>query len=156
MGLRGPPPTPSKVLEMRGSRLAKKRTGEPKPPAVKPSCPKWLGKEARAEWRRQVKHLERLGLIAQLDRAMLAAYCEAWGEFVAAAQQVAVEGSTCKSPEGGIYQHPAVSIRNKAFERLAKCAQQFGFSPSSRARLHAPGEPEKEETSKSRFFRTSR
>jgi len=97
--------------------------------------------------------------IAKIDRALLAAYCEAWDEFVAVSEMLRRSGVIIKSPETEVwYQNPLVGIRNRAVERLMRLAQQFGFSPAARTRLRAVegdvgGESEDEGKSKSRFFR---
>ncbi len=75
MGHRGPAPTPTEILRLRGSKRANRRTTEPKPERGIPSCPQHLGKTARAEWRRVTKPLDQMGVIAKIDRALLAAYC---------------------------------------------------------------------------------
>lgn len=156
MGARGPAPTPTRILEARGSWLAKGREGEPRPPVKAPSCPAWLPKEAKAEWRRQVKQLQAMGLVAEIDRPLLAAYCEAWAEFVGACaaveerlRQDKVQGYALAVKDG------LVNVKNKAVERLTRIAQQFGFSPSARARLRTPDREERQDSGKGRFFAAS-
>jgi len=133
----GPPPTPTKTLEARGSWRAKIRDKEPRPEVERPNCPAILKGEARREWVRQVKELHRLGLLAKMDRAVLACYCEAWGEFCAAAEYVEKNGRTFLLGEIPKL-HPMVKVKNAAAERVLRLAAQFGFSPAARARLQAP------------------
>jgi phage terminase small subunit len=47
-----------------------------------PDCPKHLWPEARREWRRIGPELEAAGLIAKIDRAALALYCQSWARMV--------------------------------------------------------------------------
>ncbi len=47
-----------------------------------PDCPKHLWPEARKEWKRIAPELEDAGLIAKIDRAALALYCQAWARMV--------------------------------------------------------------------------
>ncbi len=108
MGSRGPAPTPTETLKARGSWRAKIRDGEPEFKNGKPSCPKFLPAEARAEWRRQVKAL----VLACQESAKL--------DF---AQSIAL----------GI-----LNAKNKAVDRLLRLAGQFGFSPAARTRIKAP------------------
>src|SRR5262245_50932234 len=91
MAGRGPAPTPTSVLEARGSWRAKTRAGEPRLPTERPSGPAWLSKEAQAEWRRVTRELLRMGVLAKADRAMLAEYCEAWSELVELSGLLAVK-----------------------------------------------------------------
>jgi P27 family predicted phage terminase small subunit len=153
MGLRGPPPTPTPILQARGSRRAADRADEPKFSTDRPTCPSWLSKEAKAEWRRQVDQLEKAGVLASVDRALLASYCEAWAEFVHAAGVVGSEGYTFTTEKGYVVPHPMVAIKNAAAERMIRLAGQFGFSPAARARVQAPSQRREDNTSaKARFF----
>jgi P27 family predicted phage terminase small subunit len=141
-------PTPTPILEARGSRKARQRAanGERRPPLKRPSCPAWLSKEAKAEWRRQIKQLEELGLAAEIDRAVLAAYCDAWGELVEV-NRLLEEAGGAKADNWRL-----LAVKARAREQLAKLAQQFGFSPSSRARVKVPEQEQKGNDGKARFF----
>lgn len=131
MAGRGPAPTPTELLKLRGSKRAKARAGEvvfAKGLAGPPSC---LDAEAAAEWRRVTRELEAVGMAQRVDRALLTAYCEAWGEFVTFVKL---------SKESGHKQAVAlgyVKAKNAAAERLRKMAEQFGFSPAARTRVKA-------------------
>ena len=44
-----------------------------------------------------------------------------------------VEGYTCKSADGGLYQHPCVGVMNKQRDAFIKLAKEFGLvGPTSR------------------------
>jgi P27 family predicted phage terminase small subunit len=134
----GRPPVPTAILEARGSRRAQGRRAEPRPQVEAPACPAWLSKEAKAEWRRQVKALVAMGVVAKCDRALLAVYCEAWGEFVQAAEAIGKSGLLIKDPDGDkLRRNPLLTVRDHAAERLLKLAAQFGFSPAARTRVQA-------------------
>jgi P27 family predicted phage terminase small subunit len=47
-----------------------------------PDCPKHLWPEAKREWRRIGPELEDAGLVAKIDRAALALYCQSWARMV--------------------------------------------------------------------------
>src|SRR5262245_34316505 len=142
MGARGPAPTPTELLSLRGSRRAAGRKGELRPPACAPSCPGWLVPEAKREWRRAVKQLLALGILAEIDRALLAAYCEAWAEFAAVSADLEKTSRLVETDKGNVIQSPLVGIRNRAAERLLRLAAQFGMSPAARTRINAPTEDE--------------
>lgn len=137
MGRRGPTKTPSNVLAIRGSKHAKRRKREPKPAAAVacPDPPDWLTDPGREEWSHVAPELHRLGLIASIDHAALAAWCEAVGEFRWATEVIAREGLTRTTDKGSEIQHAAVGIRHRAWESMARYAQRFGFSPADRAGL---------------------
>ena len=62
MGKRGPPKTPTKILQMQGSWRAKDRKGEPEPEAaVAPKCPSWVPVVGREKWDEIVGPLEDAG-----------------------------------------------------------------------------------------------
>jgi len=153
--MRGRMPTPTAILEARGSPCAKPRLGEPRLPVERPSCPRWLKGETRAEWNRQAKALESAGILARCDRALLAAYCEAWGEFVEAVRRLEADGYTTTTDKGYTMASPWVAIKNRAVERLVKLADRFGFGPAARARLRVVSDHGSEpDNGKLRFFRT--
>jgi phage terminase small subunit len=79
VGKRGPVPTPTKVLNMRGSWRAKTRPQEPHAlPSEKPPCPAWLDADARKVWRVLIPQLARIGVLTRLDQHALARYCTLW------------------------------------------------------------------------------
>src|SRR5262249_14761390 len=96
----------------------------------------WLQGEARAEWNRVARHLQAGGLLAKADRGLLAAYCDAWGEFVDLATRVEADPDAWRLR----------AAKHRAAERLARLGAQFGLSPSARGRvepLPAPRDPRK-------------
>ena len=152
MGLRGSPPTPTAVLEFRGTgkNLKYTRAGEPRPPVERPPCPKWLSEEGKLEWNRQTRNLIQMGCIAKCDGAALAIYCEAWAEYERASKRILLEGLLIDSGDG-VVPHPLLSARDKAADKVLRVAQQFGFTPSARARLIAT--PQAKEDGKSTLYK---
>lgn len=121
---------------------------EPQPKAVIPPVPKHLDDEARAEWRRMSKRLHEMGLMTEIDRSVLAAYCVAWSRWVLAEDKIREFGLVLKSPDKGWpVQSPYLSIANRALDQMVKLAAEFGMTPSSRSRLSvnkgkdAPSDP---------------
>lgn len=154
MGERGPKPLPANVHMLRGnaSKLpAGKLQDAVCPPAAIPTAPDHLNPEALEEWKRVTPLLLDLGLITEIDRAALAAYCQAYGRWVNAEHSIArlnaAEGSDGHAGEVGItpsgYKQISVlmQISNRAQETMAKFAAEFGMTPSSRSRVtpSAPG-----------------
>lgn len=107
---------------------------EAKPKAAIPPCPAHLKPHAKKEWRRISKHLHRLGLLTQIDRAALAAYCQAWARWVEAEEKLAEKPDVVKTKNGNIIQNPYLAVSNRAHDQLMKCAAEFGMTPSSRTR----------------------
>jgi P27 family predicted phage terminase small subunit len=96
-----------------------------------------LSEEGRKEWRRVCKELLPLGLLTVLDRGALAAYCEAWNEFVKAQEEVNKENfkRVLISEKGGEYPNPALWVARDARKNLNQMSEKLGMTPASRARL---------------------
>jgi P27 family predicted phage terminase small subunit len=142
MGKRGPKPTPTHILELRGSKLAKGRGDNPRPDPTPPPCPTWLDREARAEWRRIVPELERLGLLTRVDRAALTCYCQAWSELNDATRVLKRDGKYLHLGENGyLSPHPALAQQRAAWKTIKDFCALFGLDPSSRTGLHVPQAP---------------
>ncbi len=167
MGERGPSRTPTPILHARGSRLAASRSGEPRYPAGAPKCPAWLGRIAKAEWKRVVPMLEGQGLVTHADLAALAGYCSAVEELAEATRLIREEGRTVmvggrwiEGQNGGgqlvggqPQPHPAISQRRSAWAAVRQFSALFGFSPACRSRVVAQASEEPQATGKARFFK---
>jgi P27 family predicted phage terminase small subunit len=108
---------------------------EPDPEPAIPSCPSFLNKEARREWRRVTKLLFALGLITDLDRAALAGYCDAYARAAESSRQIQKYGLIVKSPNGYPMQSPYLAILNTALQETRAFSTEFGMTPSSRSRV---------------------
>ena len=142
MGRRGPKPTPTAQLRLVGSRELERRRDEPQPELGAPNLPTWLSREAKAEWRRIVPELIRVGVLARVDRAILVGYCESWAMFTDAQRMVHDQGIIQTSKEG--VDRPAAHVRvlNESRSAFLKFAQELGLSPSARVRLTSRAAPE--------------
>lgn len=145
--MKGRKPIPTGIKELRGNPGKRPLNDrEPKPPAEIPTCPSHLTGEARKEWNRIVPELKACGVLTKIDRAALAAYCDAYGTWVEANAKMGKSGGLMvKSPNGYPMQNPYLSIRNKAFELMHKFLIEFGMTPSSRSRVQVyhPAEEDK-------------
>jgi len=149
MAKRGPKPTPTKILRLRGSRLADNRHDENMGEYVRPEMPEYLTGLAKTEWERIVPKLENMGLLAEVDQTMLALYCTVFAEWREA--DSLVESPVIMTTNGNKIQHPAQSIRTNAWERLKKVCAEFGMSPAARTGLAILPKVKKEDD-KGRFF----
>lgn len=131
MGKRGPKPTPTDVLKLRGSWRGEVRddepvaTGEPYPPA-------WLTKNARKVWDEVMPHLVGLGVAKAVDSNTLAMFCDAMSQYITLAKRVEREGVVRAGKA-----NPCVRMRDDAFRRAVQVAREFGFTPSARVGLSA-------------------
>jgi len=113
---------------------------EAKTRVVIPDPPAMLDEDALAEWQRVTLLLAEVGLIAKLDRAILAAYCTAWSRWMECEKQLRITGLIVKAPNGYPMYSPYLVASNKAMEQVRQFSEQIGLSGSSRSRIKA-GEP---------------
>lgn len=111
----------------------------------RPSRPSWILPEAKREWNRIVPQLERLGLLTELDRSLLAGYCQAWGRYVQAQRELAKAGLTYVNDRGQVKRHPVANIADNYAEEMRKIALQFGLTPSSRGRITFADQEERDD-----------
>ena len=118
---------------------------EPVLALAEPTPPPFLCDDAKVEWGRVCSVLYAAGLMTELDRAALAAYCAAYGRWAQAERALAkmAEKDTVnhalmmKTAGGNAIQNPLVGIANKAKSDMVRYAAEFGMTPSARARATA-------------------
>lgn len=160
MGRRGPAPTPTNVLKLRGSTLVTKarEESEVKGPHGRPTCPKWLNNEAKAAWRQVVPILEGMGVLTKADGNALARYCRLWARWRKAEDFIDEHGLVypLKDDAGNVkcvQQWPQVSVAHRLALQLTRLEQEFGLTPSARARLQlAPIANQLPDHDKERYF----
>ena len=129
---------PSRVIQLRGGTAhthKKPRDQEPQPPEKMPKCPKHLDKAARKEWRRAGKILLGIGLMTDLDMAVLAGYCDAFSQWGEATEKVHETGLVYKKKDGTPALNPYLRVAREAYDRMMRAAVLLGLSPSSRVNL---------------------
>jgi P27 family predicted phage terminase small subunit len=85
----------------------------------------------------QQRGLAKLRLLTSLDRAALAAYCNAYALWAEAIEAIQKYGAMVKS-----MQSPYIAIANRQAEIMMRIASEFGFTPASRSRIATPSESE--------------
>jgi len=136
--MKGRKPTPTALKKLKGERPSRINENEPEVVGTFPSCPRFLGKEARAEFFRIKRETKFCPFITTLDRGVLINYCVAWESFTKSYAMVQKFGPFIKTKNGNIIQNPAFAGMNKAMEQMAKFSAELGFSPSSRGRVSMP------------------
>lgn len=128
--------TPTAKLRLAGSRRVSGRDGEPEPDVGTPDAPPYLSVAGRAHWDRLVPIMEQTpGLLTVQDGDALASLCESIVLYEKACELIEREGLTMVTDKGNHVQHPAVGIRNKAWDQVYRGLANFGLSPSDRARV---------------------
>jgi P27 family predicted phage terminase small subunit len=142
---RGKKPVPSHLKLITGTfRKDRSSKNEPKPELAIPPVPPELSDDAKLEWGRASVDLYRMGLLTHIDRMALAAYCDSCGIFIRARRLLTkmgedgTDGLLTKTAQGNVIQNPLIGIANKAKRDMMAYAEQFGMTPSARARVNAP------------------
>lgn len=148
MGLRGPAPKPTALKQLEGNpgkRALNRR--EPNYAAKAPPCPRHLSAEARREWRRVSRELLGQGLLQTVDRAALAAYCQAWARWVEAEQQMAAPGfeMVITTDKGYAHVSPWFQVATQSLKQMKTFLVEFGLTPASRTRVQTPVRDEADE-----------
>jgi P27 family predicted phage terminase small subunit len=129
---------------------------EPKPPSDKPAPPSWLsdpGPDGRpplkgyalAEWHRLADTLHAIGTLTAVDQSMFAIYCEAFGRWrvavddldAMAAQDPTTHGVVLRTRDGNMIQNPLVGAVNVLRRDVQRLAVEFGLTPSARTQIQA-------------------
>lgn len=94
---------------------------------------------AMAVWMEYAPRLDKLHLLARLDRHTFALFCVYAGEFVVANEDVLVKGySTRVKTVSGDYmlrENPSVSRRDFAAKMVLELSSKFGLTPADRNKL---------------------
>lgn len=136
MPRKGPKPTPTAILEARGSWLPRYREGEPQPGSPLPDPPETLTGKAAELWTEVSRQLQAMNVGREPDAHALARYCELTVKF----------WDECQQPNEGKHVERMCAL-NAALLRLEAC---FGLTPADRATLKVA--PSAKSESKARFF----
>lgn len=141
----GPPPKPLalRIIEGNPGRQRLPRETVIDMPSTIPDPPPILNKIAREEWFRVAEGLHALGLLQQVDRNCLGAYCQSYAMWVQALRGLAEiaktddvnGGLTIETTNGNVIQNPMVGIANKAAADMLRYAGEFGMTPAARTRM---------------------
>lgn len=146
MGKRGPPPTPKAILAMRGSWRAKERADVPGSEKI-PPCPRWLGREAKACWKRTIPLIAEMRVLRSADEAALVRYCQLWEQWVAAAKFVQKNGDTYQTVDANgntIHrERPESKKCRELHAALLRVEGEFGLTASARSSLKPEAAPDK-------------
>lgn len=148
--MKGRKPKPTKLKVIQGTfRKDRANPDEPIPETKIPSPPDFLNGDALQEWGRMSEKLYQLGMLAEIDRGLFAAYCQAFGRWAEAERMIKEKGIVIKTKAGNIIQSPLVGIANKAMKEMRDCAALMGIPATMRSKVHPIIKPD--ETSGSAF-----
>lgn len=142
----GRKPLPSYLKVVKGTaRKSRENKAEAKLDLARPMPPPELSDDAKVEWGRVSDILYKTGILTEIDRGILAAYCQSYGRWMQAERTLAKmakmdEGTGAlmlKTQAGNTIQNPLVGIANKAMADMARYATDLGMTPSARSRVQA-------------------
>jgi P27 family predicted phage terminase small subunit len=129
-------PKPTAIRRLEGNRGKRAwNHDEPVPPDALPRCPEHLAPVARTEWRRVARTLHGMGVLTTIDRAALAAYCQAYARWVEAEERLKETPPLLKTPSGYVQQSPWLAIANKQLEVMGRYMVELGMTPAARSRV---------------------
>ena len=126
---RKPKPTGLRVIEGNPGKRS------PSQDSPSPTCPSHLNPSAKAEWKRLAHEMHALGIISNLDRGALAAYCQAYGRWVEAERKLKETPALLKLANGTVQANPWLAIATKQLELMQRSMSELGLSPVSRTRV---------------------
>ena len=162
MTARGRKPKPARLKVLEGNPGKRKiNPGLQLPPGAPPE-PQWPAllpgtrekrqrEEAQREWRRVVPDLDRMGLLAHVDRGLLADYCVCWARLVECERLISETGlvtaTTVVVRANGeevvqLGRNPLSVTAKEYRSQLKHYCSELGLGPSSRGRLNVPGRDE--------------
>lgn len=108
-------------------------------------APGWFTESQREAWDYAIENAPE-GLLRRLDREVLIAFVVAKDLHQRAAIDIQERGLSMLSCKGIPMQNPSIAILNTQAAMMLKAAEQMGFSPVARARVHvAPAAPPRDD-----------
>jgi len=145
MGRRGPPKTPTPILKLHGSHLAKSREGrEPQPDKRRPTSAIALDDREKKVYRQVCDWLKDMGLQAVTDGNAIARYAKNVALYNDLAAYTAKHGEAYpifkRQPDGtrqivGMTRWPQSKQKGELEVTLLRLEREFGLTPGARASL---------------------
>lgn len=108
--------------------------------------------DARAEWESKAPMLHRLGLLTEADVDGLIMYCATFARWKQAEKQLRKFGMIVQAGKSGFpIVSPYLAICSRAQAQCRAMLIEFGLTPVSRSRVHAP-KKQTADAQRERFF----
>lgn len=102
-------------------------------------APEWITGPARDMWMRVAPPLLKQKVLQVTDLHNLEAFCMAYGNWRAAAENVTKNGTVVEGATGGPIKNPALTALNEASKQMVTFGSMLGLDPASRQRLVGGG-----------------
>lgn len=130
---------PTKIHQLHGNpghRPLPKNEPQPDISEDIPNPPhKLVNRYAKKEWKKSIPVLYKLGLVTKVDVGNLATYCDAYGNYVEATNDIRKRGMYIFTKMGRMVVNPSVVLQEKFHRQMLKTAVEFGMTPASRPKL---------------------
>lgn len=118
----------------------------PKEPPVRRAPRGWrapdhLHGQARETWDWLVGELQPIGVLATIDRLLLASLCTSWARYLEAELMLRREGRVLTTSNGNRVPNPWLTISRQEREQMTSLSARFGLTPSDRTKVGAPELP---------------
>lgn len=136
---RKPKPTQKKIAAGNPGKRALNKAEPDFGAVTNIDAPEWLSNHARVMWVRVVPLLCQQGVLQMTDLHNVEIFCQAYGNWRAANEDVARNGIVVAGAQGGPTKNPALTAISEATRQMATFGAMLGLDPSSRARLTGGG-----------------
>ncbi len=140
--MKGRKPTPTALKVSRGTdQPARMNKNEMQPELISkmPPPPKWFSTLAKKIYRQKSKELIAQKIMSQLDIDMFVLYCNEYAVYIETSAEIRAIPYNASLGEASNEVYKRIRQQNQqAWERAKSIAIEFGFTPSSRARVHKP------------------
>lgn len=140
MGKRGPAPKPTNLRIFEGNPSNRPLNSNEPQPETGATCPTWLSDVATAEWERLAPVLLNCGILTKADQNTLAAYCEAFANYVRASEEIRDSSLTLEGKRIA----PIINAQKVFADQLVKFGTKLGLSPSDRSSIKVSPQKQKE------------
>lgn len=142
---RGRPPKPDTIKKLTGT-LRPHRVNNDQPKIAGDLCtiepPDYLTDAAKSLWREMIV-MAPAELLKTVDVGVFETYVHHYALIRQLRQELAAEGYTVPTSEGGCKKNPKASLLIDLENVMLRCCSEMGFTPSSRSRVKVtPKEPE--------------
>ena len=140
MGARGPIsrknlPRPLRIVDTEDTKHPRKPSAADLPAPVAPEAPHGLNAELLPLFEDTAAELDKAGLASKLDGMAIALAVTHYGAAMAAAEDLAADGSTVEGATGGSVVNPASTVLARHTDSFTELAKQLGLTFASRARI---------------------
>lgn len=136
MGKRGPAPKPTKLRLLDGARERDLNRAEPIARTGKIEPPDYVSDDVRGIFEYVVHELEHMRIASPADVDSIMCFAEAVDKHRKASALLARSSVLVKGLHGTLVRNPALAVQRDAANTIRQFAQEFGLTPSARARIN--------------------